>query len=296
MLLRQIKYFVAVVDTGSFTEAAEQCFISQSAISQQILSMEKELGVQLLQRNTRQFTLTESGKYLYSHGKTLLGEIEKLKKGTVAAAADGQRRLGIAFLSGGCATERLYRAVGLFKQQNTDVRIEVTGGSHDKIAELLRSGSVDVVFSMQRYAFTDEYEHLLLASLPCCVEISTVFSAAQGGHADVEALRDIPCILVAEEKQQPAERAFYNKILGAGSSVLFARTAEEAHFMAAAGNGFVFTEDVGKRRAADGVKFLPLYRAGRQLKKDYYLFWRKDSANHCVKAFAAVLSEAYRHP
>ena len=36
MLLRQIKYFVTVVDTGSFTEAAEECFISQSAISQQI--------------------------------------------------------------------------------------------------------------------------------------------------------------------------------------------------------------------------------------------------------------------
>lgn len=44
MLLRQIKYFVTVVDTGSFTEAAEECFISQSAISQQILSLEKRTG------------------------------------------------------------------------------------------------------------------------------------------------------------------------------------------------------------------------------------------------------------
>lgn len=87
MLLRQIKYFVTVVDTGSFTEAAEECFISQSAISQQILSLEKELGVQLLVRSTRRFTLTEPGKYLYSHGKKLLGETEKLKNGTIAAAA-----------------------------------------------------------------------------------------------------------------------------------------------------------------------------------------------------------------
>ena len=87
MLLRQIKYFVTVVDTGSFTEAAEECFISQSAIFQQILSLEKELGVQLLVRSTRRFTLTEPGKYLYSHGKKLLGETEKLKNGTIAAAA-----------------------------------------------------------------------------------------------------------------------------------------------------------------------------------------------------------------
>lgn len=93
MLLRQIKYFVTVVDTGSFTEAAEECFISQSAIiSQQILSLEKELGVQLLVRSTRRFTLTELGKYLYSHGKKLLGETEKLKNGTIAAAACTRRQ------------------------------------------------------------------------------------------------------------------------------------------------------------------------------------------------------------
>lgn len=92
MLLRQIKYFVTVVDTGSFTEAAEECFISQSAISQQILSMEKELGVQLLVRSTCRFTLTEPGKYLYSHGKKLLGETEKLKNGTIAAAAGARRQ------------------------------------------------------------------------------------------------------------------------------------------------------------------------------------------------------------
>lgn len=92
MLLRQIKYFVIVVDTGSFTEAAEECFISQPAISQQILSLEKELGVQLLVRSTRRFTLTEPGKYLYSHGKKLLGETEKLKNGTIAAAAGARRQ------------------------------------------------------------------------------------------------------------------------------------------------------------------------------------------------------------
>ena len=80
MLLRQIKYFVTVVDTGSFTEAAEECFISQSAISQ------------LLVRSTRRFTLTEPGKYLYSHGKKLLGETEKLKNGTIAAAAGARRQ------------------------------------------------------------------------------------------------------------------------------------------------------------------------------------------------------------
>ena len=51
MLLRQIKYFQTVVEKGSFTEAAEACYISQSAISQQIQSLEKEIGVTTLTLN-----------------------------------------------------------------------------------------------------------------------------------------------------------------------------------------------------------------------------------------------------
>ena len=58
MLLKQMKYFISVVECNSFTEAAEQCYISQSAISQQIKALEQELGVDLIKRNNRQFTLT----------------------------------------------------------------------------------------------------------------------------------------------------------------------------------------------------------------------------------------------
>lgn len=52
-MIKQIKYFQAVVRCNSFTEAAEECFISQSAISQQIQALENELGVKLLNRENR---------------------------------------------------------------------------------------------------------------------------------------------------------------------------------------------------------------------------------------------------
>ena len=54
-MLKQIRCFLAVVDCNSFTEAAEQCFISQSAISQQINALEKDLGMELLKRENRKF-------------------------------------------------------------------------------------------------------------------------------------------------------------------------------------------------------------------------------------------------
>ena len=55
MLLRQMKYFLAVADCKSFSEAAEQCFISQSAISQQMKVLEDELGTELIRRSNRRF-------------------------------------------------------------------------------------------------------------------------------------------------------------------------------------------------------------------------------------------------
>lgn len=88
LLFRQMKYFIAVVDRGSFTEAAEQCYISQSAVSQQIRALEKELGVELLHRENRRFTLTPAGEYFYSQSKGILKEVEDIRRETIRIGQD----------------------------------------------------------------------------------------------------------------------------------------------------------------------------------------------------------------
>ena len=93
MLLRQMKYFAAVVDCNSFTEAAERCYISQSAISQQIRSLEKELGVELIHRSNRKFTLTAAGEYFYAHSKSILSQVEDLTRETGVTSDDIDRRI-----------------------------------------------------------------------------------------------------------------------------------------------------------------------------------------------------------
>ena len=65
MLFKQMQYFISIVKNNSFTEAAEENYISQSAISQGIKSLEDELGVKLLKRHNRGFTLTNAGEYFY---------------------------------------------------------------------------------------------------------------------------------------------------------------------------------------------------------------------------------------
>ena len=80
MFKQVIYYFMAVVEEGSFSKAAKKYYLSQSAISQQIKSLEKELGIRLFERNKRQFSLTPAGEYFYRHGKVILDEIEDLKE------------------------------------------------------------------------------------------------------------------------------------------------------------------------------------------------------------------------
>ncbi len=97
MLLKQLKYYITVVDCHSFTKAADICYISQSAISQQIKALEKELGVALMIRENRSFTLTAAGDYLYRHGKSLLQDFEKVKEETIRRGEDNELSLKIGY-------------------------------------------------------------------------------------------------------------------------------------------------------------------------------------------------------
>lgn len=65
--MRQIRCFLAIARTGSFSAAAEALYISQSSVSKQILALERELGVRLFDRSSRKVTLTEAGKAFQSH-------------------------------------------------------------------------------------------------------------------------------------------------------------------------------------------------------------------------------------
>ena len=77
-MLNSVRYFQAVVRLGSFTEAAEECHISQSAVSQQIKSLEQELGFQLIERVNRKFTLTPAGEYFYKKSLILVADYDRL--------------------------------------------------------------------------------------------------------------------------------------------------------------------------------------------------------------------------
>lgn len=77
-MIRQIRYFQSVIRNNSFSEAAEECHISQSAISQQVQALERELGFDLLERKNRKFSLTPAGEHFYKKSLVLIADYERM--------------------------------------------------------------------------------------------------------------------------------------------------------------------------------------------------------------------------
>lgn len=87
MDFKRLRYFLAVAEGGSFSEAARRLSVVQPALSQQIGRLEAELGVSLLERSSRGVTLTEQGRILQSHAAKILTQVAN----TQAAVRDSAR-------------------------------------------------------------------------------------------------------------------------------------------------------------------------------------------------------------
>ncbi|NLV99047.1 MAG: LysR family transcriptional regulator [Clostridiaceae bacterium] len=77
LTFRDLKSFVAVIDTGSFSQAAQELALSQPTVSAHINSLEDELSVQLVMRSTKSSTATEAGKLLYAYAKQIIALLDE---------------------------------------------------------------------------------------------------------------------------------------------------------------------------------------------------------------------------
>jgi LysR family hydrogen peroxide-inducible transcriptional activator len=94
MELHQLQYFVKVAELGSFTRAAEQCFVSQPSLSQQIIKLEKELRQPLFERLGRKVLLTDAGRALYQQARQILGAVEEARHLCDGASGHGKVVVG----------------------------------------------------------------------------------------------------------------------------------------------------------------------------------------------------------
>jgi len=135
--LSQIKSFVALVESGSISKAAERMDIAVSAVSRRLKELESSLGVQLVQRTTRKMHITEAGEKFYRRCGRLLDDLEEAKHeaSNTATALSGTLRIATP-LSFGVA--HLSPAVAAFMHLHPQIKIELD--MSDRRIDLVEEG------------------------------------------------------------------------------------------------------------------------------------------------------------
>jgi LysR family hca operon transcriptional activator len=146
MELRHLRYFIAVAETGSMTEAAEQrLHTAQPSLSRQIRDLETELGVTLLVRGARGVELTPAGKMFLDHARMVFLQVDAAVEATRRAAEPAKTSFTIGFLSG-YEMDWLPAIMSILRDGLPDIDVVITSQESPNLAAALVRGKIDVAF------------------------------------------------------------------------------------------------------------------------------------------------------
>jgi LysR family nitrogen assimilation transcriptional regulator len=143
MELRQLRYFVAIVDHGSLSRAARVLHIAQPALTQQIQQLEEEMGAQLLHRSAQGVLATDAGKTFYEHAQAILKQVGDAKSAVSQTAHKpaGTVALGIPQSVSGAFALPLLKAV---RATYPEISLQLTEELSGNLIEQLRSGRINL--------------------------------------------------------------------------------------------------------------------------------------------------------
>ncbi|WP_404386340.1 LysR family transcriptional regulator [Caenispirillum salinarum] len=143
MDLRQLRYFLAIVEEGAFTRAADRLNIAQPALSAHVRKLEDDLGVELLLRTARGVRPTEHGERLAAHARRILADVDTLRDDIrgAEAAPSGPVAVGIPTTLGMMLSVPLALAV---RRDLPDVHLRVAEGLSGHTLEWLQAGELDL--------------------------------------------------------------------------------------------------------------------------------------------------------
>ena len=143
MQLRHLRYFVGIVDAGSFSRAAESIHVAQPALSQQIAELERELGVTLFVRSARGVQPTPAGKALYNEALQILRRTEQLSSVIRADEAEPEGTVNIG-LSSSFAAYVIGPLLVATRARLPKVKLSLTATDSDSVRNAILAGRLDL--------------------------------------------------------------------------------------------------------------------------------------------------------
>jgi len=191
--VRRIRVLQEVVSRGSFSAAAESLHLSQSAVSQQIATLEREVGVPLLERTTGGAKLTAAGEALMEHGDAVLCRLEEAERALAQIAGLEGGRLRLASFPTASAT-LMTRALSLFRQRFPKIELQFSEDEPEDAFPGLKSGEFDltVVFDYPEFPldFARDVEAELIYEEPMYVALPPGHPLAAAKSVRIEDLAE----------------------------------------------------------------------------------------------------------
>ena len=146
MEIRQLRAFVAIAESGTFTAGALRVHVTQAAISMQIRQLENEIGAKVFVRAPRHVILTEAGEQLLRRARHILREHDAALDEIAELAGAERGRLRIGSASAMVLTDQLPGVLKELRKQHPAADIAVTSGTSEVLVDQILAGEVDVAF------------------------------------------------------------------------------------------------------------------------------------------------------
>ena len=202
MNLNQLEYFVCAAHHLNFTKAAKECYISQTAMTQQIQALERNIGVQLFIRDKHHMELTTAGKVYLKEAKAILKRSDEAIRLARMASTGMDGELSVGFISGFGQSDG-YELLRGFHEAFPNIKLKFFRNTMSGLMEYLQKGECDIAFTVQPHQRA--YENMnrqYIRSYPLYVVMSRNNPLAEEKEITCKELKDQAFIIM-----QPAARS-----------------------------------------------------------------------------------------
>lgn len=293
MDLKQLRYFIAVAEAGSFTAAAENLHITQPPLSRQIQLLEERLQVKLIERGSRPICLTQAGKLFYEQASLLLHRLQQLEEATKKLGQSEQRTLRIGFVA-----STLYGGLPIlvrkFRTIYPEVKLQFSELTSLEQIQELKAGRIDIGIGRVR-VYDPSIARIVLREEPLSLAYSphTDIGKSITESVDIKLLHNQVVIVYPSEPRPSFADQVLNELNDkriCPAKVLEVRSLQTALGLVSAGEGLCAIPRLAKIR--DDIQYSAL--TNTKLTSPIIFSYRLNDSGWYIKAMFELIKEMYR--
>lgn len=298
MNLNQLEYFVTAAELLNFTKAAQKCFISQTAMTQQIRALEKKVGVPLFIRDKHHVVLTTAGKVYLNEARIILNRSDEAVRLARMASEGVTGEITIGYISGYGQSD-FSDILRKFRIAYPNIKVNLYKNNMSVLLEMLEQGKCDLVFAVSPYSRGQSgVESQYLTSYPVMVvlpEGHPLSGKDALSYAELEKEDFIIMQPKGRSKDQMEELILLYERGGYIPNVVEVEGDQETLLlMISAGMGIsILPEYITKKYQNDkNLIFIPMLNSdGNANTVDMEISWMSGSKNPAVEQFLSILKD-----